>query len=73
MLITDISLLLVMLVGLFRLRRRGSTFGLAQVLWKQVRLRFFVSCGLFDPLVYFRFVRVSFGSCSLLPLKFRRR
>jgi len=36
MLITDVSLLLVMLVGLFRLRHRGSTFGLAQVLWRQV-------------------------------------
>jgi hypothetical protein len=36
MLVTDVSLLLIMLVGLFRLRRGGSTFGLAQVLWKQV-------------------------------------
>ena len=43
MLVTDISLLLVMLVGLIRLRRRGSTFGLAQVLWKQVRLRFLLA------------------------------
>ena len=36
MLITDISLLLIMLVGLFRLRRHGSAFGLNQVLWRQV-------------------------------------
>jgi len=35
MLITDISLLLIMLVGLFRLRRHGSAFGLNQVLWRQ--------------------------------------
>jgi len=34
MLITDITLLLIMLVGLFRLRRHGSGT-LAQVLWKQ--------------------------------------
>jgi len=37
MLVTDISLLFIMLVGLFRLRRRGGgTFPLAQVLWRQV-------------------------------------
>ena len=36
MLITDISLLFIMLIGLFRLRRRGGTFPLAQVLWRQV-------------------------------------
>jgi hypothetical protein len=37
MLATDIILLLVMLVGLFRLHRRlGGKFGLAQVLWRQV-------------------------------------
>jgi len=36
MLVTDISLLFIMLVGLFRLRRRGGgTFPLAQVLWRQ--------------------------------------
>jgi len=36
---TDIVLLLMMLVGLFRLRHDGygsATFGLAQFLWKQV-------------------------------------
>lgn len=36
MLFTDISLLFIMLVGLFRLRRRGGIFPLAQVLWRQV-------------------------------------
>jgi hypothetical protein len=35
MLITDISLLLIMLVGLLRLRCNGSG-SMAQVLWKQV-------------------------------------
>ena len=36
--VTDITLLLTMLVGLLRLRHRGGgTFGLAQVLWRQVR------------------------------------
>jgi len=37
MAITDIALLLIMLVGLFRLRHSGNDmFGLAQVLWRQV-------------------------------------
>jgi len=37
MLATDIILLLIMLVGLFRLHRHGGgKFGLAQVLWRQV-------------------------------------
>lgn len=41
MAITDIILLVIMLVGLFRLRRhRCGTFGLAQLLWKQVRCFF---------------------------------
>jgi len=41
MAVTDIILLLIMLVGLFRLRRnRCGTFGLAQLLWKQVRCLF---------------------------------
>lgn len=36
--ITDIVLLLVMLVGLLRLRRQGGGMGgIAQVLWRQVR------------------------------------
>lgn len=37
-LITDIILLLIMLVGLLRIRRQGGgAFGLGQRLWKQVR------------------------------------
>jgi len=37
MAVTDIVLLLIMLVGLLRLRSGdGGTFGLAQLLWKQV-------------------------------------
>ncbi|KAI0294347.1 hypothetical protein BC826DRAFT_340619 [Russula brevipes] len=36
MLVTDVSLLLLMLVGLLRMRRDGGgTFGLSQLLWKQ--------------------------------------
>jgi hypothetical protein len=43
MAVTDIILLLIMFVGLLRLRRRhgGGTFGLARLLWKQVRWLFF--------------------------------
>jgi len=38
MAITDITLLFIMLAGLFRLHQGGGgTFGLAQFLWKQVR------------------------------------
>jgi hypothetical protein len=34
---TDIALLLIMLIGLFRLRGHGSsTFGMTKVLWRQV-------------------------------------
>jgi hypothetical protein len=34
---TDVALLLIMLAGLFRLRRRsGGWFGLGRLLWKQV-------------------------------------
>ena len=37
MAVTDIVLLLIMLVGLLRLRQGSrGTFGLAQFLWKQV-------------------------------------
>jgi hypothetical protein len=37
MLITDILLLFIMLAGLLRMRTRGGpTFGLTELLWKQV-------------------------------------
>jgi len=37
MLVTDIALLLIMFVGLIRLRLQGGLkFGLIQLLWKQV-------------------------------------
>jgi hypothetical protein len=37
-LVTDVILLLIMLIGLFRLRRNGAgTFGLGQLLWRQAR------------------------------------
>ena len=42
MAVTDIILLLIMFVGLLRLRRHGGgRFGLARLLWKQVRWLFF--------------------------------
>jgi hypothetical protein len=37
-LVTDIVLLLTMLIGLLRMRlKAGGAFGLARILWKQVR------------------------------------
>jgi hypothetical protein len=43
-LITDIMLLLIMLVGLLRLRRYGmGSFGLAQLLWKQGVIWLFIA------------------------------
>ena len=42
--VTDIALLLIMLVGLFRLRNRGGgVFRLAQLLWRQVRYWFLLT------------------------------
>ena len=50
--VTDISLLLIMLVGLFRLRSDGmGIVGLAQVLWRQV-IPVLASCGSFNSLIY---------------------
>ena len=40
MAVTDIALLLIMLVGLHRIRESGRTYGLAEFIWKQVRLHF---------------------------------
>ena len=49
MAVTDIVLLLIMLVGLLRLRQGSrGTFGLAQFLWKQVWLEFRANCSHFD-------------------------
>jgi hypothetical protein len=40
MLATDFTLIVIMLVGLFRLRRRGGGwFDLGRLLWKQVSWR----------------------------------
>jgi len=51
--VTDISLLLIMLVGLFRLRSGGiGLVGLARVLWRQVIL-VLLSHGSFNPLIFF--------------------
>ena len=36
MLVSDVVLLLTMLVGLLRLRKDGTLFGLGKFLWKQV-------------------------------------
>ena len=44
--ITDIALLLIMLLGLLRLRRYGGGFGLTNILWKQV-WAVLTTCGCF--------------------------
>ena len=63
-LITDITLLLIMLIGLLRLRRFGvGTFGLGQVLWKQVGVS--VGAVALHFLMHLPFPRVSFGSLLL--------
>jgi hypothetical protein len=36
LLVSDVVLLLTMLVGLLRLRKDGTLFGLAKLLWRQV-------------------------------------
>ena len=44
-LVTDIVLLLIMLVGLLRLRRHGGgSFSLGQLLWKQVSGDYYLGC-----------------------------
>jgi hypothetical protein len=64
--ITDCLLLLFMLAGLLRLRRRGGgTFELGRLLWRQVRAAGFAGCDVVDLLMHFTFERVSYG--SLLP------
>ncbi len=41
MAVTDFALLLIMLVGLHRIRREsGCTYGLTEFIWKQVCLHF---------------------------------
>ena len=65
-LFTDIILLLIVLIGLLRLRRYGvGTFGLGQLLWKQVRIS--ESVGEVALRSLMPFPRASFGSL-LLPL-----
>jgi hypothetical protein len=61
-LVTDIALLLIMFVGLIRLRLQGGLrFGLIQLLWKQVWSWCFASRGSFVVDMIF-LARVSFGS-----------
>jgi hypothetical protein len=67
-LLTDILLLVIVLVGLLRVRRSGGgSFGLQGVLWKQVRWTAIPSIVVLSPHPYIFVVRVLFGSC-LLPL-----
>ena len=62
---TDIALLLIMLIGLFRLRGHGSNmFGMTKVLWSQVCYRSLL--GPSNSLICFPVGRVSFGSWLLL-------
>ena len=70
--VTDISLLLMVLVGLFRMRGEGiGIFGVAQVLWRQVIL-VLASRSYINPLIFFHLGRVSFGSCLPWRLRFRQ-
>jgi len=67
-LITDIILLVIVLVGLFRMRPSGGgSFGLQGVLWKQVRWTAIPSIVVLSPHPCVSVLRVLFGSC-LLPL-----
>ena len=51
-LVTDVALLLIMLVGLCRLRHDGGAFGLTQLLWRQVRRIVFLAGRFsFGPLI----------------------
>ena len=64
--ITDCLLLIIMLAGLLRLRRRGGgTLELGRLLWRQVRAADLAGCEVVDLMVQFTFERVSSG--SLLP------
>ena len=63
---TDFLLLILMLAGLFRLRRRGGgTFELGRLLWRQVRAVVLVGYDVVDQLMRFIFQRVSSGSLLL--------
>ena len=60
MVVTDIGLLLMMLVGLLRVRRHGGgMFALTRLLWRQVWKQFFLALVL-SINIYSS--RVSFGS-----------
>jgi hypothetical protein len=64
LLVTDVILLLIMLVGLLRLRHRAKgSLELARLLWKQVRHWWFLSViMLLTKSHHLTFLRVSFGS-----------
>ena len=65
---TDIGLILIMLLGLIRLRRRGGgIMALGRLLWNQVWLWHFLNT-LPQPVDVYPFIRVSSGSC-LPPLQ----
>jgi len=53
-LIADVLLLLIMLIGLFRLPLgEGDAFGLERILWNQVRwLRFSLWCSKFTDVIF---------------------
>lgn len=64
--VTDCLLLLFMLAGLLRLRRRGGgAFELGRLLWRQVRAAVLAGADVVDLLIHLTFERVSSG--SLLP------
>ena len=63
-LVTHIILFLIMFAGLLHLRRQGGNMpGLWRTLWRQVNTNTFST---FNSLMYFPFLRASFGSFSPL-------
>ena len=65
LLVSDFLLLLIMLAGLLRLRRKGGgTFRLGRFLWRQVRAAVLAGSDVVDLLMYFTFERASSGSLS---------
>ena len=72
MVVTDIALLLIVLVGLLHFRRHGGgTFGIAQLLWKQVWWRFSLAL-IFQLIICLPIERESVGSCLPPQLEFRQ-
>jgi hypothetical protein len=67
--VTDVTLLLIMLAGLLRIRRRGGgSLKFGRFLWKQVGDGGFCCCEVVT-LIHLTFLRVSFGLLLRPPQK----